>query len=46
MSKTIIGVMGPGENATPDENEIAYDLGKAIAQFPVIATRILPIMLR
>ena len=32
MSKTIIGVMGPGENATPDENEIAYDLGKAIAQ--------------
>jgi uncharacterized protein (TIGR00725 family) len=24
--------MGPGENATPDENEIAYDLGKAIAQ--------------
>lgn len=32
MSKTIIGVMGPGENATPDENEIAYELGKAIAQ--------------
>jgi uncharacterized protein (TIGR00725 family) len=32
MSKIIIGVMGPGENATPDENEIAYDLGKAIAQ--------------
>jgi len=24
--------MGPGENATPDENEIAYDLGKAIAK--------------
>ena len=23
--------MGPGENATPEENEIAYDLGKAIA---------------
>ena len=23
--------MGPGENATPDENELAYDLGKAIA---------------
>ena len=23
--------MGPGENATPDENEMAYDLGKAIA---------------
>jgi len=32
MSKTIIGVMGPGENATPDENELAYELGKAIAQ--------------
>ena len=32
MSKIIIGVMVPGENATPDENEIAYDLGKAIAQ--------------
>jgi uncharacterized protein (TIGR00725 family) len=32
MSKIIIGVMGPGENATPDENEMAYDLGKAIAQ--------------
>ena len=24
--------MGPGENATPDENELAYELGKAIAQ--------------
>lgn len=24
--------MGPGENATPDENEIAFDLGKAIAE--------------
>lgn len=23
--------MGPGENATPDENDMAYDLGKAIA---------------
>ncbi len=32
MSKAIIGVMGPGENATPDENDMAYDLGKAIAQ--------------
>ena len=30
-AKTIIGVMGPGENATPEENELAYDLGKAIA---------------
>ena len=32
MSRVIIGVMGPGENATPDENEIAYDLGRAIAK--------------
>jgi uncharacterized protein (TIGR00725 family) len=32
MSKIIIGVMGPGENATPDENVIAYELGKAIAE--------------
>jgi uncharacterized protein (TIGR00725 family) len=32
MSKIIIGVMGPGENATPDENVMAYELGKAIAQ--------------
>lgn len=32
MSRIIIGVMGPGENATPDENDMAYDLGKAIAQ--------------
>lgn len=31
MSKVIIGVMGPGENATPDENELAYELGRAIA---------------
>lgn len=23
--------MGPGENATPEDNEIAFDLGKAIA---------------
>ena len=28
--KTIIGVMGPGENASPDENEMAYELGRAI----------------
>jgi uncharacterized protein (TIGR00725 family) len=32
MAKTIIGVMGPGENASPEENEMAFDLGKAIAQ--------------
>lgn len=24
--------MGPGENATPDENEMAYDLGREIAK--------------
>jgi uncharacterized protein (TIGR00725 family) len=30
--KIIIGVMGPGENATPEDNEIAFDLGKAIAR--------------
>ncbi|HYC86094.1 MAG TPA: hypothetical protein VEB86_12770, partial [Chryseosolibacter sp.] len=32
MAKTIIGVMGPGENASPDENEMAFELGRAIAQ--------------
>jgi uncharacterized protein (TIGR00725 family) len=31
-SKTIIGVMGPGENASPEENELAYELGEAIAK--------------
>jgi hypothetical protein len=30
--KTIVGIMGPGENATPEDNEIAFDLGKAIAE--------------
>ncbi|MEO7988218.1 MAG: hypothetical protein ABI663_01675 [Chryseolinea sp.] len=30
--KTIIGVMGPGEGATPDENEMAYELGQAIGR--------------
>jgi len=29
--KIIIGVIGPGENATPDNNKIAYEMGKAIA---------------
>lgn len=24
--------MGPGENATPEDNEIAFDLGKAVAE--------------
>ncbi|MBT1703219.1 TIGR00725 family protein [Chryseosolibacter indicus] len=32
MAKTIIGIMGPGESATPEDNEIAFDLGKAVAQ--------------
>lgn len=31
-SQIIIGVLGPGEAATPDQNDIAYELGKAIAQ--------------
>lgn len=30
--KTIIGIMGPGESATPEDNEIAFDLGKEIAE--------------
>src|SRR5262245_35903680 len=30
--KFIIGVMGPGENATPEENELAFRLGGAIAK--------------
>jgi uncharacterized protein (TIGR00725 family) len=32
MAKTIVGIMGPGENATPDDNELAFELGKAIAE--------------
>lgn len=28
----IVGVMGPGESATPDDNEIAFELGRAIAR--------------
>jgi uncharacterized protein (TIGR00725 family) len=31
-AKIVIGVMGPGEGATPEENLIAFDLGKAIAR--------------
>jgi uncharacterized protein (TIGR00725 family) len=31
-TKTIVGIMGPGESATPEDNEIAFDLGKAIAE--------------
>ncbi len=30
-TKTIIGVMGPGEGASPEENIMAFDLGRAIA---------------
>jgi uncharacterized protein (TIGR00725 family) len=30
--KIIVGVMGPGENATPEDNEIAFELGRAIAK--------------
>ncbi len=32
MRKAIIGVMGPGENATPTDLENAYQLGKLIAR--------------
>src|SRR5690606_19809064 len=32
MGKPIVGIMGPGESAKPDENEMAFALGKAIAQ--------------
>ncbi|MGC1241702.1 MAG: TIGR00725 family protein [Chryseosolibacter sp.] len=32
MGKPIVGIMGPGENARPEENEMAFELGKAIAQ--------------
>ncbi len=32
MAKAIVGIMGPGENARPDENEMAFALGKAVAQ--------------
>ncbi len=31
-SQIIIGVLGPGETATPDQNDLAYELGKAAAQ--------------
>jgi uncharacterized protein (TIGR00725 family) len=31
MAKTIIGIMGPGENASPEENEMAFELGRAVA---------------
>ncbi len=30
--KIIVGVMGPGESATPEDNEMAFELGRAIAK--------------
>lgn len=27
-----MGIMGPGEGATPEDNELAFDLGKAVAE--------------
>lgn len=30
--KPLIGVMGPGESATPEDNELAFELGKGIAK--------------
>ena len=30
--KISVGVMGPGENATPEDNEIAFELGRSIAK--------------
>ena len=30
--KIIIGIMGPGEGSKPEENELAYSLGEAIAK--------------
>lgn len=32
MAKPIVGIMGPGENARPEENELAFELGKAVAE--------------
>lgn len=30
--KVLVGVMGPGESATPEDNEIAFELGRGIAK--------------
>jgi uncharacterized protein (TIGR00725 family) len=30
--KIVVGIMGPGENAAPDENEMAFELGRSIAR--------------
>src|SRR6188474_2014155 len=32
FNKPIVGIMGPGENATPEDNEIAFELGRHIAK--------------
>ena len=32
MAKFIVGVMGPGENASPEDNIMAFELGRAIAK--------------
>jgi uncharacterized protein (TIGR00725 family) len=32
MAKFIVGVMGPGENASPEDNVMAFELGRAIAK--------------
>lgn len=32
MSRTIVGVMGPGEGATDEDTRLAYELGGLIAQ--------------
>lgn len=31
-AKIIVGVMGPGESATPEDNEVAFELGRALAK--------------
>ncbi len=31
-SKILVGIMGPGESATPEQNELAYELGAAVAR--------------
>lgn len=31
-SKPIVGVMGPGENSSPEDNVMAFELGRAIAK--------------
>ncbi|HEY8512834.1 MAG TPA: TIGR00725 family protein [Cyclobacteriaceae bacterium] len=31
-AKIIVGVIGPGESATPEDNELAFELGRGIAK--------------